>query len=546
MTQRQLLGPTGVPFPQGIGQAVRAVANASATREIGFDGGGQYRAAGMKGQDVGGWLPAATSADSAWLGWPRDLAVRRTRELLANEPTAQGGVDRWVDMVVGGNWRPSIKPDHEHLGITEDQAFAVGRACERAYRLWCDDPLVRCDAEGTLSGSFLLNLIVMEQVVTGDGLGVLRFRPRNDWGFRTQLQVVDADRLSNPDNAPDTDQLRGGVEKDADGLEPIAYHIRNAHPADRNTAGATSAYQWTRIPRRTPWGRPVCLHLFEKRRAGQTRGVSRLIAGLTLFKQLQRFTKGELANAVLNALFAATVTSSFDPALVEQQLAATTGGYQELRGEYYGEEDLTLEGVRIQKLFPGDELKFMTSPRERADFGTFSAVFLRAISSGLGITYEQLTGDWSNVNYSSARAAFIEVWRGVRRARAMVASMVANPLLLAIVEDAIDQGLVELPEGAPDLYEAPAAWLRTSWIGPPMGWVDPVKEAQAALMRIETGLSNWEDECADQGVDFEINLINLARQKKLWAQQGMMPPALANMLAVEAATSAEAPQAAAA
>lgn len=545
MKQPQLLGPTGTPLPVGIGGAVRALANASSGRDIGFSGGGQYGAASKMGQDVGGWMPPMTSADSGWLGWPRDLAVRRTRELLANEPTAQGGVDRWVDMVVGGNWRPSIKPDHETLGITEDEAFTVGRACERAYRLWCDDPLVRCDAEGTLSGSFMLNLIVMEQVVTGDGLGVLRLRDRPGWSWRTQLQVVDADRLSNPDGAMDTDILRGGVEKDAEGLEPVAYHIRNSHPADRNTAGSPAAYSWARVPRRTPWGRPVCLHLFEKRRAGQTRGVSRLIAGLTLFKQLQRFTKSELANAVLNALFAATVTSGFDPALVDQQLASATAGYHQLRTDYYGDEDLTLEGVRIQKLFPGDELKFMTSPRERADFGAFTAVFHRAISSGLGITYEQLTGDWSNVNYSSARAAFIEVWRGVRRARAMVASMVANPLLLAVIEDAIDQGLVVLPEGAPELYEAPAAWLRTSWIGPPMGWVDPVKEAQAALMRIESGLSNWEDECADQGVDFEINLINLARQKKLWTQSGLMPPALANMLAVEAATDAEPARAAA-
>lgn len=536
-----LLGPNGQPLPEGIGAAVRRMAS----RDIGSGfADTPYRAGSQRGQDVAGWNPAASSADSGWLGWPRDLAVRRTWELLATEPTAQGGVDRYGDMVVGGNWRPSVQPDHETLGISEDDAFTVGRQIERAYRLHNDDPLLRCDAEETLNTSFLLNLMLVQQVVTGDGLGVIRYRERPDWGFRTCLQVIDADRLSNRDAAPETDLHRGGVRKDRYGA-PIAYDIRNAHPADLLTTTAADAYTWETIPRRMPWGRPVVLHLFEKRRAGQTRGVSRLIAGLTRFKGLERLSRSELSNAVLNALFAATITSSFDPAIVEQQFSAATAGYQDLRSKFY-EDGIEMNGVRLQHLFPGDELKFLTTVRERADFGDFTAVFLRSIASGLGITYEQLTGDWSNVNYSSARAAFLEVWRGVKKARAMVAMQAATPLLLAITEDAIDQGLVTLPAHAPGLYEAAAAWLRVSWIGPPMGWVDPVKEAQAALIRIEAGISNWEDECADQGIDFELNLIKLARQKRLWETAGLMPPNLAAMLSVEAASDNEAPAKAAA
>lgn len=532
-----LLGPNGSPLPEGIGQAVRLMATRGGEMGLTAPGSG-LRAASLDGQEVAGWVPAQSSADAGWL-WNRNLAVARVRDLLANEPWAQGAIDRKLDMVVGAGWRPSIKPDHVALGITEEEADRLGKQIEAAFRIWGADPLCRCDAEETLNASWLLHLMVMEQEVTGDGVGVLRWRDRPDWAFRTALQVIDSDRLSNPQGRMDTDQLRGGVEKDAEGLVPVAYHFRNAHPGDLSLGTTAEAYQWTRVERREWWGRPKVLHLFEKRRPGQTRGVSRLVAGLTRFKQMQRFAEGELANAVINALFAATITSSFDPATAQDNLTTSaTQSYQDLREGFYKTTSPRLNGVRIQHLFPGDELKFLTSPRETAAFESFFTVFLRSIASSLGIAYEQIAMDWSKVNYSSARAALIEVWRGIMKARSMVEMMVAFPLLLAVTEDALDLGLVEAPANAPDLYEAPAAWLRGRWIGPARGWVDPVKEPQGALMAIEAGLSNWEDAAAEQGVEFDVNLAKLKSQKNAWAEAGLTPPALAQMLAVQAPTDA--------
>ena len=57
-----------------------------------------------------GHLLAINSADGAWL-WSRDTAVARTYDLLQNEPWAQGGVDKKVDMMIGASWRPSIGID---------------------------------------------------------------------------------------------------------------------------------------------------------------------------------------------------------------------------------------------------------------------------------------------------------------------------------------------------------------------------------------------------------------------------------------------------
>lgn len=535
MTERALLGPTGAALPQGIGAAVRAMANREGA-DLGLNTG--YKAGQTRGQDVGGWIPTQQSADAGWL-WNRDLAVARTRELLQNEPWAQGAVDRKLDMVVGAGWRPLIKPDHLALGITEEEGQQLGQSIERAYRLWGEDPLCRCDAEETLSASWLLHLQVMEQEVTGDGLSVLRWKPQRSWGFRTAVQVVDSDRLSNPSGVADDETYRGGVERGAYG-EPVAYHFRNAHPGDALLGTSMKAMTWERVERRTEWGRPQVTHLYEKRRPGLSRGISRLVAGLARFKQMQRFADNELANGVINALFAATITSSFDPAVAQDHMMnSATASYQQLRSDYYNTLDPRLAGARIQHMFPGDELKFLTSPRETAAFESFFTVFLRSIASSLGIAYEQIAMDWSKVNYSSARAALVEVWRGIMKTRSMVAMMVAQPWLLAVTEDAIDQGLVVLPPNAPGLYEAPAAYLRGRWLGPARGWVDPVKEPTGALMRVEAGLSNWEDEAAEQGIDFDLNLASLKTQKKQWIDAGLVPPALATMMAFEGTSDGE-------
>lgn len=519
-----LYGPTGQMLPPGIGQLVRAASGVEVS----------YRHGAAQRQALDGWNVGQTSADAYWLR-DRDDFVAKTRDLLAREPWAQGGVERKLDMLVGAGWRPSIKPDAAVLGITQEQAAALGSSLERNYRTWADDPLCRCDVEETLNASWLMHMAVMEHTITGDGLGVVRWKPGRGWGYRTAIQIVDADRLSNPNGAPETEYLRGGVEKNTDGA-PVAYHIRNAHPGDYLGSTSPDAFSWTRVERREEWGRPRVMHLFRKDRPGQTRGVSKLVAALARFKQLQRYADSELANAVVNALFAATITSSFDPTVAQEHLTSSAvAGVHDLRHSFYEQYNPTLSGARIQHLFPGDDLKFLTSSREAGSLGVFTQTFLRSISSGLDIAYEQMSMDWSNVNYSSARMLLIEIWRGVMKSRSLIGMMWATPTLLAVSEDGIDAGLVEVPATKVDLYEAPAAWLKGQWIGPAKGWGDPVKEPTGALMQVAMGSTTLEAIAAEQGGDLEMNVPQLGREVELFKREGLLPPALRDMLAASQA-----------
>ena len=64
----------------------------------------------------------------------------------------------------------------------------------------------------------------------------------------------------------------------------------------------------------------------------------------------------------------------------------------------------------IEYLAPGKDVKFAT-PSASGGYAEYMRVQLHAIAAGVGLTYELLTGDLSQVNYSSIRAGLLEFRR---------------------------------------------------------------------------------------------------------------------------------------
>ena len=80
-------------------------------------------------------------------------------------------------------------------------------------------------------------------------------------------------------------------------------------------------------------------------------------------------------------------------------------------------------------------------------FEAFERASLRNIASAMGMTYEQPSMDWGQVNYSSARAALLEVWRGFAARKEHFAQAFMAPIYAAWLEEAIDRGIITLPKG---------------------------------------------------------------------------------------------------
>jgi lambda family phage portal protein len=488
-----------------------------------------FQGAGVAHQTTALWRPQLASADAESL-YERDQLVARARDLTRNDGAAASAVQHAADLIVGHRWILAAKPDAELLGVDRKAARALGRQMEREFRAWANDPRRFCDRRRRQSFAGMLTLMARQWAgAEGEGLAVLGFRDEDRRAalrarYATTMEVIDPDRLSNPYGQVDTDTLRGGIEMDEDGA-PIAYHVRKGHVVD---AGYTSkGFTWECVPYETEDGRPVVLHVMDHDRAGQNRGVTRFAPILIAFKQLAQLTDAELANAVLNALFGAFVKTGEDPRSIAEALSTegADGGvdWNSLRASFYDQAPVRMNGLRLPVLLPGDEVQMNTSPRATQSYVEFRAAFLSIFASITGTSYEQLSRDFSRTNYSSARAALNEVWRTVGGRRAQLGHNVASPVYFAVMEEAFDRGYLVEPEGAPPFDEAPAAYCNAFWIGPALGSVDPVKDRQAAQIGMEIGVTTLEQVCAEEGVDFEDTLDQLAYEQEARAARGLPP-----------------------
>jgi capsid protein len=123
---------------------------------------------------------------------------------------------------------------------------------------------------------------------------------------------------------------------------------------------------------------------------------------------------------------------------------------------------------------------------------------LRSISAGGGITYEALTADLSQTNYSSARLGQSMFQR---RIKALQSSLLVSQLLLPIWRRWV---LLEILTGrisAPDFEANPLNYLGAKFLWP--GWpaIDPLKQSKADALDLNSRTRSRAEIVADHGRD---------------------------------------------
>lgn len=484
-----------------------------------------YDAANYFSAETAGWSPWIQSPDTEYNDY-RDRMVARSRDLRRNDGWASGGITGILDEVIGNQFRLSSQPDYRALAFhnkafDDKWAAEFKQAFEARFRVFAEDPNHYCDATQQLSFVQLMRLALACKLVDGEDLIKLDYDEEQvGYGaaqYATCIRIIDCDRLSNPMEQPDTLEMRGGVQINAKSI-PLGYHIRRAHQGD--WYGAQKSMEWDYLPRRTDWGRTIVIHDYDRERVDQHRGVPIYVPVMPRMKMITTSDRAELQAAVINAIFGLTVTSPYDPEGMKDAMdnGASADGfawYWNKRREFRDQKPLSLQDARIMNLFPGEKVEALKSERPNANHGEVTDYFLRSVAAQLGTTAEGLTKTWSKGNYSSARASILQARRSTRRRIGDFATGTATPIAAAVLEEMMDNGEMPMPKRGyvPEFPEARAAYARMRWIGPGQGWIDPTKEAEAAIIRMTAGISTLEQECAEQGGDAEENLD--ARQREI-------------------------------
>lgn len=496
-----------------------------------------YDAADIYNEHMESWRPYLWSPDGE-LNMFRDRMVSRMRDLVRNDGWASAAVTRTIDNVIGADFRPIPKPDYKALqaatgikGFDHVWAAEFAKTVGALYRLWAYDVNRYCDRQRGQTFPQLQKLAFRHQLIDGDALAMLHWEERNVTSgkapFATMVQIIDPDRLSNPQLQFDQRHMRGGVVVDDNGVA-VGYYIRRAHAGD--WFNADKSLRWDLIPRETSWGRPIIVHYFDHDRAAQNRGGTGILTPvIQRLKMLIKYEGSELDAAIINAIFGAYIESPYDPAMVEEAMGdgeeMELGAYQNHRTEFHAQNRVTLGGSRLPILFPGEKINAVTAARPGMNFQAFESAMLRNVAAGAGLTTQQISQNWAEVNYSSFRAASLEAWKTLGRRRTDFATGFSQPIFAALVEEMFDRNELPLPAGAPEFSKFRYAYARAHWQGPGKGYVDVVKERQGAMIGMQAGMTTLSQQTAElDGNDWEEVLEQRALEMQRMEQLGLPLP----------------------
>ena len=471
----------------------------------------QYDGASKSRRASKHWSTLGYDADSDILP---DLPTlrERSRDLVRNNPIASGAIKTKVTNVVGTGLRLQSRIDRNALNLTDEQADAWEVTAEREWRLFWDSK--DCDVARTLNGTGLTRQVYQQAKENGDAFILLPRIERAGIPYTLALQVIEADRVCNKDNATDTETLSGGIKRDKHGA-PVKYHVLNQHPG--NLALGIER-KWDRVDAfGSKTGLRNIVHLYNPTRPGQSRGVPDLAAVIEPLKQLGQYTDAEIMAAVISGYF--TVFVETDDGEGEFDYTKVKGE----TGQKSSDDDVKLGNGMIVELSKGQKIHDSNPGRPNSTFDHFVLAILRQIGVALEIPFELLIKHFT-ASYSAARAALLEMWKYVLSER----QWLSDNFLRLIYEVWMYEAVVSGRIAAPGFLADPgirAAYLGCAFVGPAKGQIQEQAEVRAARERVEAGFSTLADETAQlTGGDWDRNHKQQVKERKTRLADGLLAP----------------------
>lgn len=486
---------------------------------------------GSSKRSMRGWTPSPNTADTDIL-FKADAMRAGSRDLFYNTPIATGALRRETTNAIGFGLRLQCRLDREALGLSDEQADAWERKTEREFFSWANNP--ECDAARTLAFNQLTKLAFFSTSLSGDTFVLMPRVPRTGQIYDLRIQIVEADYVSNPNMAFDTVKLAGGVEIDELGA-PVAYHFRRPLQDAVLGLGVNAGDTWIRIPAYgTATGRRQVLHLYDKERPGQRRGIPMLAPVVDELKQITRLSKAEIQAAIVNSYFTVFVKSQTNTGNVLQEGYIPAGPGYGMGGAGVSVKDSSdprderlyeMGSANVLELNENQDISIADPRRPNQLFEPFFLAICKQIGSALQIPFEQLILHFS-ASYSAAKAALQEAWKFYIMRRLWAAQYFCQPIYKEWLIEAIYKGRIDAPGFFNDQV-IQEAWCGSSWSGPSQGQLDPLKETKAAVMRMQNNLSTNEDEyVAINGDDWEGAMLRRSREKKFLDALDLNPEAV--------------------
>ncbi len=382
----------------------------------------------------------------------RTLA-QRGEYYVQNNPYIASAVHSAVSNIIGTGLMPSPK----------STSPTTRAALKAEWTAWTD----RADCDGRLDFYGLQSLMVRTMIIQGESFCRMLIEEGSNGKADLRLQIIHPGQVPRDltRDLGDGRKIIAGIEFDSNGKR-AAYHIYTRPLGDPL---APPSLETIRIPA------DDMIHLFAPVQAGQIRGISWLTPALLAVQEMDKLADALVTKAQIAAMLTGYLTSP-----------EGTGGFDGTQTG--GTLDASLEPGTVKRLAPGEEITF-TSPPPAGDGPDLIKANLRAIAASLNLTYEQISGDLTGVNYSSIRAGLVESRRRLEQTQhTIIAFQLCRTVWRRWI--ALNMG------SNPDL-------LAVEWVPQGWQWVDPVKDAAATETLIALGIKSRSEAISERGLDPE-------------------------------------------
>ena len=457
---------------------------------------------------------------------------QRSRILYMSAPVATAALKRQRTNIIGAGLRLKSNIDRDLLGLTQEQAEEWQKRVQAEFELWAHRKQA-CDATGVNNFYGMQQLVCLSWPMSGDVFALVkREAPTPLMPYSLRLHILEADRVRTPTDAKGAggsvinslasgmttgktaagNYIYDGVEVNKNGAI-VAYHVANTYP-----------YQFdgeeTKFVRVEAYGKetglPNVLHIMDSERPEQYRGVPYLAPVIEPLLQLRRYTEAEITAAVVQSFFTAFITTEKDG---ESAIPNEVGG-DGVPEASRDPNEYEMGAGTLNFLEPGEDVKFGAPTHPNTGFDKFTRALYEQIGACLEMPADLLMMAF-NASYSASRAALLEAWKAFRMRREWLADDFCRPVFELWLTEAVARGRISAPGFLTDPIIR-QAYLRSEWIGPSQGQLDPTKEVQASVMAIANGLSTGEAEATKlNGSDFRSNVDRLAVEKELLKKAGL-------------------------
>jgi lambda family phage portal protein len=431
-----------------------------------------------KGRRTKDWKAPVSSAPTEIQRALSELR-NRSRDLVRNNPYAKNAVRKIASNVVGSGITPTISIKN---GSQEKRV-------KQLWKDWAETTAIDYDGHFDIYG---LEKLAVKTVIEG-GECIIRKRVVTDKNLPLplQLQVLEGDFIDTTKYGTLTDggYIYYGIEFSKE-AKIRAYWLWDHHPGD------DLSFTYNLESHRYPVDEII--HIFDKERPGQFRGVPWSHAVMLSIKDLDEYEDAQLVRQKVAACFAGFIHDGSAGVSLPGQ-ATDDGNVLE-----------RIEPGIIEVLPPNKQITFNNPPAAEG-YGDYTKNVLRRIAVGFGMDYITLTGDLTQVNFSSGRMGWLEFHRSVQEWQyQMMVPMFCNPVWNWFIQIATIAGQIRAEQN-----------INITWSTPRREMIDPEKETGAIIDQMQNGLIPWSQAVLESGYNPDDMLEQMKKDKDNFKTMGL-------------------------